>query len=103
MVESGDIVVLLPWLTAFTGRRDSRPRDAAVEGLEEAKLERASSTCRHAGGVEVAARNLLAEPRSGGKEQTWNTLVCKFPSEDHAAVPAAAAAAVLASATEVED
>ena len=32
-----------------------------------------------------------------------NTLVPKFPFEDHAAVSAAAAAAVLASATEVED
>ena len=104
MVESGDIVVLLPWLTAFTGRRDSRPRDAAVEGLEEAKLERASSTCRHAGGVEVAARNLLVELRSEGNEETWNTLVSKFPPEDHAAVSAAATtAAVLASATEMED
>ena len=51
----------------------------------------------------MAARNLLAEPRSNGNEETWNTLVSKFPSEDHAAVSAAAAAAVLASATEVGD
>ena len=64
LVESGDIVLLLPWLMAFTRGRDSRPRDAALEASEEAKLERASSACRHAGGVKVAARNLLAEPRS---------------------------------------
>ena len=36
-------------------------------------------------------------------EETWSTLVLKFPSEDHAAISPAAAAAVLASATEVED
>ena len=33
----------------------------------------------------------------------WSTLVAEFPSEDHAAVSAAATAAVLASATEAED
>ena len=38
-----------------------------------------------------------------GNEETWSTLVAKFPSEDHAAVSAAAVAAVLASATEAED
>ena len=53
---------------AFTRGGDSRPRDAAHKASEEAKLERASSACRHAGGVRVAARNLLAEPRSPGTE-----------------------------------
>ncbi|CAN0598374.1 unnamed protein product, partial [Laminaria digitata] len=48
------------------------------------------------------ARNLLAEPRSAENEETWNTLVAKFPPEDRAAVSAAAATAVLASTTEVE-
>ena len=57
---------------------------------------------RHAGGVKEAARNLLAEPRSAGNEETWNTVVPKFPSEDHAAVSAAATDPVLASATEME-
>ena len=51
----------------------------------------------------MAARALLAEPRSAGSKETWNTLVAKFPSEDHAAVSAAAAAAVLANATEAKD
>ena len=51
----------------------------------------------------MAVRSLLAESRSAGNEETWNTLVAKFPSEDHAAVFAAAAEAVLASATEGED
>ena len=63
LVESGDIVLLRPWLMAFTRGRDSRPRDDALEASEEAKLERASSACHNAGGVKVAARNLLAEPR----------------------------------------
>ena len=51
----------------------------------------------------MAARNFLAETRSAGNEETWNILVAKFPSEDHAAVSAAAADAVPASATEGED
>ena len=50
----------------------------------------------------MAARGFLAEPRSAGNEETWNTLVSKRPPEDHAAVSAAAAAAVLASATEIQ-
>ena len=51
----------------------------------------------------MAAHNLLAEPRSAVNEKTWNTLVAKFPSEDHAAVSAAAAEAALMSATEGAD
>ena len=40
----------------------------------------------------------------GGNEETWPTLVTKFPSEHHATVSAVAAAAVvLPSAAEVED
>ena len=50
----------------------------------------------------MAARNLLAEPRSVGNEMTWNTLMAKFPPEDHAAV-SAAATAVLVSVTQVKD
>ena len=61
LVESGDIVLLLPWLMAFTRGRKSRPSDAALEASEEAKLDRASSACHHAAGVKLAARNLMAE------------------------------------------
>ena len=103
LVESGYIVLLLPWLSAYTRRGDSRQRDATQEASEEAILERAWSECRHAGGVKVTARNLLAEPRAAGDEETWHTLVVEFPSEDHIAVSAAAVAAVLASATEIEE
>ena len=50
----------------------------------------------------MTARDLLAELRSAGNEEMWNTLVAKFPSEDQAAVSVAADAA-LANATEGED
>ena len=60
LVESGDIVLLLLWLMAFIRGGDSRQRDAAQEASDEEKLKRASSACSRAGGVKVAARNLLA-------------------------------------------
>ena len=66
IVDIGDIVLLLPWLVAFTRGGDSRQRDATQQASEEEKLERASSACSHAVGVKVAARKLLAEPRSTG-------------------------------------
>ena len=44
--------------------------DAAQEASEEEKLERASSACGHEGGIKVAARNLLAKPRSVGNDET---------------------------------
>ena len=55
LVESGDIVLLLSWLMTFTRGGDSRSRDATHEAPEEAKLERASSACRHAGGVKSSS------------------------------------------------
>ena len=97
------MVLLVPWSMAFTRGGDSKQRDAAQEASEEEKLERASLAHDHAEGVKVAARNLLAESRSAGNEESWNTLVAKFPSEDHAAVSTVAAEALLASATEGED
>ena len=80
LVDSADIVLVIRGVMAFTEGRDSRRRDAVLEAWAEAKLERASSACRRAGGVKVAARHLLAEPRSEGNEETWNLLVSKFPS-----------------------
>lgn len=53
--------------------------------------------------VKGATPNLLAEPRSAGDEETWNTLVTNFLSEDHAVGSAAGVDAVLASATLGED
>ena len=94
------LVLLLPWLMSFTGGGDSRLRDATQEGSEEEKRERASSACSDAGRIKVAARNLLVKPRSAENEETWNTLVAKFPYDDQAPVSAAVAEAALASATE---
>ena len=84
---------------AFTRGGDSKKRDVTQETSGEEKRELASSACSDAGGIKVTARNLLAKRRSSGNE-TWNTLVAKFPSEDHAALSAAAVEAVLVSATE---
>ena len=100
LVETGDIVLLLPWLMAFTRGRDSRPRDAALVASVEAKLERASSACRHAGSQSVSTQ---PSGRATINEETCNTLVAKFPSEDHAAVSAAVADAVMVRAIEGGD
>lgn len=69
----------------------------------QAMLERASSACHPTGAMEVAARTLLVEPRSTDNEKVWATVVSKFLPEGHTAVSAAAGAAVLAGATEVEE
>ena len=61
------------------------------------KHDRASLTYRSAG--QVNARTLLVDLRSAGNEKTWTSLLAKFRPEDHATV-SAAAAAVLASATD---
>ena len=77
---------------AFTGQQDQEVIEVRVggkrghsapapmandvheaKGFEEAKLERASSACHHAGRIKVAARTLLSEPRSAGNEKTWTT------------------------------
>ena len=59
-MESRDVVLLLPWLVAFSRGGDSRQRDAPQEASEKEKLERASSECRHTGAAKVAARKLVA-------------------------------------------
>lgn len=61
-----------------------------------------SSTCRYAGGDTIAAPTRLAESRSAGNENTWATLVVKFPPENHTSV-SMVVAAMLASATELEE
>ena len=53
--------------------------------------------------MNVAARIFLAEPRLGGSEETWGTLVSEFPSEGLIAVSTAATVAVPVSTTEAED
>ena len=93
-------MLLLPWLMAFSHSGDSRQRDAAQQASLEEKLERASSVCRHAGGIDVAALNLPAKPRPSENAETWNTLVATFLSDDYAAVNAMGVDVVLANATE---
>ena len=55
------------------------------------------------GGVTVAARGLLAEPRAPGNEEPWERLKAKFPEENQACVSEAAAAAVAASSSDQEE
>lgn len=69
-MESGDIVLVLPWSMAFTTAGDFKQRGATHEAVQDVKPERAPSACCHAGGVELTARNLLAETRSATSEET---------------------------------
>ena len=55
------------------------------------------------GGVTVAARSLLTEPRAPGSEETWERVKPKFPEEDQTCVSEAAAAAVIASCSDPEE
>ena len=55
------------------------------------------------GGVTVAARSLLAEPRAAGGEATPEGVKAKFPDEDQTSVSEAPAAAVKASASDSGD
>ena len=102
-VERGDITLLLPWLMGYTRRASARRSDLAHEATDEAKLKRASSACRHPGGVTVATRSLLTEPRAPGNEATWEHVIDKFPDEDQTSVSEEATAAVAASASDPEE
>ena len=82
-VERGDITLL--WLMGHTRRASARRTDPAREATDKAKL-RASSACRHPGGVTVAARSLLAEPRAPGNEATWERVKAKFSDQDHSSI-----------------
>ena len=84
----------------YTEGTVTRLRGPAREATDAAKFERAASACRHQGGITVAARSLLAEPRAPGNEATWTTMKVKFPDEYRNSVQAAAAAARVASVTE---
>ena len=87
----------------YTRRASARRSDLAHEATGEAKFKRASSACRHPGGVTVAARSLLAEPRAPGSEATWERVTDKFPDEDQTSASEAATAAVAASAFDPEE
>lgn len=57
---------------------------------------------RH-GTAEGKPHAILAEPCLAENDKTWGMLVVKLSPDDHAAVSAPTAAAVLTSATEVEE
>ena len=81
-----------------TRRACARRSDLAREATGEVKFKRASSACLHPGGVTLAARSLLEEPRAPGNEATWERMKAKFPDEDDSSISEAAAAAVAANA-----
>ena len=68
-VERGDLTILLPWLMEYTCRTSTRQSGQAREVTEADLFKRASSECRHPGGVTVAGRSFLAEPRAPGSEE----------------------------------
>ena len=84
----------------YTRRASTRRSDPAHYATDEADFKRTSSACRHPGGVTLAARSLLTEPRAAGSKATWERVQAKFPDEDQTSVSEAAAAAVEASALE---
>lgn len=62
--------MIIPWHMDYTEATPTRLRVPAREATDEAKLERAMPVCWHQGGGTVAARGLLAEPRTHGNEST---------------------------------
>ena len=61
--------MVLPWLMRFTRGGDSRQRDTAQEASDEEKLERASSVCSHAGGVESGSTQPAGRATINGKRE----------------------------------
>ena len=51
----------------------------------------------------MAVRNLLAEPRAPGNEETSKCIKAKFPEENQACISEAAAAAVAAKSSDQEE
>ena len=67
--ERGDLTLFLPWLMEYTHRTSTRQIGQAREETDADMFKRASSACRRRGGVTVAARSLLAEPRAPANEE----------------------------------
>ena len=98
-----DLTLSLPWFMEYTRRTSTRQSGQAREETDADTFKTASSACRHRGGVTVAACSLLAEPRATGNEETWERVKAKFPEEDQTCVSEAAAAAVAASTSDLEE
>ena len=52
--ERGDLTTILPWVVEYTEGTVTRFRGPAHEATGAAKVERASSSCRHQGAITVA-------------------------------------------------
>ena len=102
-VKRGDLTTILPWLMEYTEGTATRLRGPARKATDVAKFERAASACRHQGGITVAARSHLAEPRAPGNEDTRTTKKAKFSDEERNSVHAAAAASRAASVIKPEE
>lgn len=74
LMDSGDMVTLLPCLIVYTRREDTRPPDAS----QKASDGRAPLACRPVAGANAAARTLPEILHSAGNEGAWITLVVKF-------------------------
>ena len=101
--ERVDLTTVLSWLIDYNEGTATRLRGGARKATEAAKFKRAASACRRQGGIPVAARGLLAEPRTPGNESTRTILKANFTEEDINSVQEAAAAARVASVTKPEE
>ena len=67
-VEHCTLTLLLPWLM-YSRRKSTRQSGLAPEATDADMFKRASSACRHLGGVTVTTSRLLAEQRAPGSEE----------------------------------
>ena len=65
--EREDLTTILPWLTRYAEGTATRLQGPAREATGATNLERAALAYWHQGGITVAARGFLAEPRAPGQ------------------------------------
>lgn len=63
-MEIWDKDFMVPWLVAYTEPGDTTQRDASQKASEKAKIKRALSACRHAGGMNDAKHAPFAQSRA---------------------------------------
>ena len=77
--ERGERTLLLPWLMEYARRTPTRQSGQSREETDADMFKKASSTCRHPGGVTVAARSLLVGPRAPGNRKRERANESKVP------------------------
>ena len=77
--ERGGPTTILSWLMEYAEVKTKRLRGSARKATDAAKSERTAPVCRHQGGIAVAARSLIAEPRAPGNEATWTVVKAESP------------------------